>query len=221
MQYPLNQSSWRRAKQDTISAQKTARFMWGGESVLAVAGGTWLAQIAPTGAPTLEIVVRSVIGVLGGLVITILLIFIWNLFRAPYRHLNEAIALLMTKPKPVRLANRQELFIAIHHLQETASETILRHDAMRNRRDIGAPYNEELAAYNAAYMAYFDAEKQLETQTAIAGQSFKKHLTAFQNTIKAYVYMREIPNVPDYSEMIIKLKEAVEEVEADMDAISQ
>ncbi|OGO22297.1 MAG: hypothetical protein A2144_00445 [Chloroflexi bacterium RBG_16_50_9] len=89
-QYPLKQSSWGRAKRDTISAQKTVRFMWGGEGVLAVAGGTWLAQIAPLGATTLEIVGRSVIGGLGGLLTAILIIFAWNLFRAPYKQRNEA-----------------------------------------------------------------------------------------------------------------------------------
>ena len=89
-EYPLNQSSWSRAKQNTISVQKTARFMWGGEGVLAVAGGTWLAQIAPVGASTLEIVLRSVIGGLGGLVIAIVLIWGFNLFLAPYKQRNEA-----------------------------------------------------------------------------------------------------------------------------------
>lgn len=221
MEYPLGQSSWSRAKQDTISAQKTARFMWGGEGVLAVGGGAWLAQIAPLGASTLEIVGRSVIGGLGGLLTAVFLIFVWNLFRAPYKQRNEARILLRAKPKPAPLLNRQELFTAIHHLQDTARETILRHDVMRNRRDIGVEYPQELADYNTAYMAYWEAEKLLETQMSVAGQSFKKPLVAFQNTIKSYVLMREIPNVPDYSEMINKLKEAVLEVEADIEAISQ
>lgn len=92
MEYPPAQSSWGRAKQDTVAAQKTARFMWGGESVLAVAGGTWLAQIAPIGAPTFEIVARSVIGGLGGLFTAAVMIFAWNLFRAPYRQRNEGRA---------------------------------------------------------------------------------------------------------------------------------
>lgn len=90
MDYPRNQSSWGRAYQNTISAQKTARFMWGGEGVLAVAGGTWLAQVAPTGATTVEIVSRSVIGGLGGLLTAIFIIFFWNLFRAPYKQRNDA-----------------------------------------------------------------------------------------------------------------------------------
>ena len=64
--------------------------MWGGEGMLAVAGGTWLAQVAPMGASTTEIVLRSVIGGLGGLIVAVLVIFGWNLFRAPYKQRNEA-----------------------------------------------------------------------------------------------------------------------------------
>jgi len=109
----LTQTAIRRAINDTISAQKSTKFMWGGEGVLAVAGGAWLAQIAPLGASTLEIVARSVIGGLGGLVTAILIIFGWNLFRAPYRQRNEARTLLAERPKPKPLTNRDDLLRAI------------------------------------------------------------------------------------------------------------
>lgn len=94
MEHPLNQSATTRAFKDTIISQKTARFMWGGEGVFAVGGGAWLAQIAPSGASTLEMVSRSVLGGLGGLITTIFIIFAWNLFRAPYRQRNGARKLL-------------------------------------------------------------------------------------------------------------------------------
>lgn len=74
---------FRRALSDTISAQKSVRFMWGGEGVLAVAGGAWLAAYAPIDAPTIEIVARSVFGGLIGLATALLAIFLWNLIRAP------------------------------------------------------------------------------------------------------------------------------------------
>lgn len=64
--------------------------MWGGEGVLAVAGGAWLAKIAPMGASTVEIVLRYVIGGLGGLLTATVIIFLYNLFRAPYKQRNEA-----------------------------------------------------------------------------------------------------------------------------------
>jgi hypothetical protein len=87
--------------------------MWGGEGVLAVAGGAWLVQIAPSGASTLEMVARSVIGGLGGLVTAILIIFGWNLLRAPYRQRNEARILLAVRLKPKPLSNRGDLLRAI------------------------------------------------------------------------------------------------------------
>ena len=102
MEHPINQSSWGRAKQDTITAQTTAWFMWGGEGVLAVAGGAWLAQIAPLGASTLEIVLRSVIGGLGGLCVAVIAIFAWNLSRASYRQRNEAYAEITRLEEAIR-----------------------------------------------------------------------------------------------------------------------
>ena len=66
--------------------------MWVGDGVLAVAGGTLLSVIAPSTAPVIEMVLRAVIGGLGGLVTALLVIFIWNIFRTPYRQRNEARA---------------------------------------------------------------------------------------------------------------------------------
>ena len=97
----------------------------------------------------------------------------------------------------------------------------MRHDVFKNRRDNGVDYQQESADYNTAYMAYWESEKELDTQASIAGEDFKKPIIAFKNTIKLHVLSREFPDVPTYSEMIIKLGEAVQEVESDIDAISQ
>ena len=124
------------------------------------------------------------------------------------------------RAKPI-LPNRQELFTAIHHLSDTARETIWRNDAMRNQRDIGVDYSQELTDYGTAYTRYWEAEKQLDLQTAVAGQPFTKSLTAFKNTIKMQVFSRELPNIPSYSQTLEKLGEIVRELEAEIDAISQ
>lgn len=88
--FTLKQSVFSRAKQETYKAQKTAKFMWGGEGALAVTGGTWLTKIASDSANTLEMIGRAVGGSLSGLLAAILAIFIWNLFTAPYKQRNEA-----------------------------------------------------------------------------------------------------------------------------------
>ena len=114
MEYPLNQSTWRRATKDTITAQRTVRFMWGGEGVLAVAGGTWLTQLAPPYAPTSELVIRAVIGGLGGLVVAVIMIFAFNLFVAPYKQRNEARQLLSEIPSKRKVITKKlsELYIS-------------------------------------------------------------------------------------------------------------
>lgn len=94
---PNKQSALRRAINDTISAQKSVRFMCGGEGVLAVAGGAWLTACVPIDASIIEIVIRSVIGGLIGLVVAIILIFIFNWLLAPYRICKDEKDELNTK----------------------------------------------------------------------------------------------------------------------------
>lgn len=98
--YPLSQSAPKRALNDTVEAQRTARFMWSGEAVLAVAGGTWLVNIASVDASTGEIVIRSVFGGLGGLATAFFVILVWNFFRAPYKQRNQARELVEQQKKP-------------------------------------------------------------------------------------------------------------------------
>lgn len=90
------QSAIRRAFNDTISVQKSARFMWGGEGVLVVAGGAWLQAIAPTTASALEIVVRSVLGGLIGLVTAFLIVLAYNIISTPYKQRNEVLTEFIT-----------------------------------------------------------------------------------------------------------------------------
>ena len=89
-----SQSAPRRALEDTFAAQRTTRFMWGGEGVLAVAGGAWLTALAPSSASVAEQIIRAVIGGMGGLLAAIIVILAWNLAIAPYRQRNEARELI-------------------------------------------------------------------------------------------------------------------------------
>ena len=95
----MQKSVWRRAFRDTCTAQKTVRFMWGGEGVLAAAGGAWLTAITPDNASVAELVLRAVLGGLGGLLVAILIIFSWQLFRAPYKQRNEACRVIQDLQK--------------------------------------------------------------------------------------------------------------------------
>ncbi len=137
-EYPLKQSSWGRARQDTVSSQRTARFMWGGEGVLAVAGGSWLVQIAPSSATTIEIVGRSVISGLGGLITAILIVFAWNVYRAPYKQRDEARANLLEKQKPTPISNIDTLVRAISNFRECAIVEFTHHQ-MRKEHSCKVP----------------------------------------------------------------------------------
>lgn len=92
---PLLQTATSRALNDTRSYSKQrSKFMWGCETSFAAAGGTWSALVAPSSASNIEIVVRTVIGgLVGGVVgfiILAIMIFVWNLYRAPYKQRDEA-----------------------------------------------------------------------------------------------------------------------------------
>ena len=94
MEYPLNQSSWDRAKQDTLSAFHTARF-WLFE-LCTVAGLTVLVlQWTPSVISKDWKIVYQVLTPLGGVFAGLAVVFLISLFIAPYRQRNEGIKKLL------------------------------------------------------------------------------------------------------------------------------
>ncbi len=86
---------------------------------MAVAGGTWLTLIAGTNASVLEKVGRSVGGGIAGLVITLIVIFIWYLFRASYKQRDEA------RKEVKKLTNKSNEFnIEIQSLIKNGAEVL-------------------------------------------------------------------------------------------------
>jgi len=89
--FPVNQSSWRRAFRDTLKAQQSPRFTWGGQAVVATALGAFATAIAKQDAPVAEVVARAVIGGIIGLASTVILIFLLQwVFLVPRKQRNEA-----------------------------------------------------------------------------------------------------------------------------------
>lgn len=93
------ESAPKRAITDTYAAQRTLRFMWAGEGVLAVAGGAWLKAITPDTAPLAEQVGWAVGGGLIGLTKAVIVIFLFHFIRAPYRQRNEARAAIIGRTR--------------------------------------------------------------------------------------------------------------------------
>src|SRR3989304_1241981 len=102
------ESSWRRAWEDTERFRHTAGSFWGleivGASVLGLGGGYAGFLRTPMGTtPTQSFLypaIGGVVGVIIGLMIVFSLIFIWNIFRAPYRQRNEARNMVRQLRKP-------------------------------------------------------------------------------------------------------------------------
>ena len=86
----MAESTWGHAWRKTKEAQRGLPFAWGGEAVLAVAGGTWLTAVASTNATTAELVGRAVGGGLSGLATVVLAILAFHFIRAPYRQRDKA-----------------------------------------------------------------------------------------------------------------------------------
>lgn len=89
-QFAAESSLWRAAR-ITGSAQHSARFMWGGQAVVATAFGAVATAMADTNTSTGEIAVRAVVGGLIGLLAAIAVVFVFNWwFWAPRKQRNEA-----------------------------------------------------------------------------------------------------------------------------------
>jgi len=149
--------------------------MWVGESVLAVAGVAWLSTIAPTGASTQEIVVRSVIGGLIGLAVAFLLFLAVNLMLAPYKQRNEARALLLAKPKPIPLQNRNELRGAIASIENATIQLVNQQDAL-DKATVQNSYvvdTDVIARRDEAYVTWDKAMNELRRQYLIAGDKYE------------------------------------------------
>lgn len=159
----------------------------------------------------------------GLFVFAMLCVWIGATVSAPIKQRNQARTLLLSKLTPIPLTNRHELISAIHRLKEAARETIWRNDILKTKHEArnASDYEQALGDYSTAYETYDEAEKQLECEISVAGEAFRRPITSFQNTFKLYVLSREISNPSEYTEILAKLSDAVNEVVREIEAISQ
>lgn len=102
------ESVWRRAWRDTERFRHTAGSFWGleivGASVLGLGGGYFGFLLTPMNAtPTQSFLypaIGGVVGVIVGLAIVFLGIYMWNLISAPYGQRDEARALVKQQGTP-------------------------------------------------------------------------------------------------------------------------
>jgi len=190
--YPTNQSAFGRAISDTVMSQRSAKFMWGGEGVLAVAGGAWLVQIAPIGVTTAEIIIRSIVGGLGGLVTAFVIVLAWNLLRAPYKQRNEARAALSQRPKPIPLPNRNELLRAISEVKQTSGRVLMEQEQMDKWQ---ATHPDNVPGFvieraTNAITEYGQAMSNLYSEKMVAGNPFESILNDLDGYISTQVWIK-------------------------------
>ena len=85
--------AWKRAWKDSVAAQRSARFMWGGEVVVAASFGAGAVALGGIHATVFEQMVRVALGGVTGLLTAFILTFVFQLLvRAPYKQRDEARA---------------------------------------------------------------------------------------------------------------------------------
>ena len=97
----LKESVWRRAWKDTDNFRSSAKFFWiaevMGAAVAGVIGGMVGAWFIPESSTEFQQyfypAAGAAAGVVSGFVVVFALIFVWHLFRAPYRQRDDAIEL--------------------------------------------------------------------------------------------------------------------------------
>jgi hypothetical protein len=227
----LKESKWARACKETEKFRKDSPYWyWGVEVVGAVLFAGIGLLLAPDQPTEWQSVLYPGIGLIAGFIIIALVVFGWNLFRTPYRQLNEAWALLEIKPKPAQLSNRKELISAIHQLKETAGEVILTSLALRHMDSLGKePPLSFVTNFSTAFGKYQEAQKELECQELITAEIFHDPINIFRTEIDSCVQTPAPPEKATNSDAVnvnteentSKLYDALNKVVSKINEISQ
>lgn len=191
-EYPLTQSTWGRAKQDTQSVFHTIRF-WVVEMISApiVALGMYLAipNSASTAIKTLVPIAAFSIWMLAVLVG----VFLLSLAVAPYRQRNQARTLLQAKPKPIPISNRDELLRAISDVQMASGKFLMAQEQLDDLQ-ARSPKTVPIDAINTksgAHTEYEQAMNKLEAEKMVAGKPFESLLSDLIVYISTQIWMKE------------------------------
>ena len=139
-------------------------------------------------------------------------IFLFNLFRAPYKQRNEALALLQKQPMVPPLTNRTALLEAIAELKSSAL------NFMNYRVGQATP------AFFEANRRYIRSIDELEAQKLVAGNAYKSPINDLVILVMLPMLMKlqesGINNITDKVKMDIKLQQQVDYAIRKIDEIS-
>jgi len=184
----MEESSWARAGKDTDNF-RSKRLWFLGVEVLgsgAIAGlASWMLWDKSTLKGWQVGLVTFLVFTIGLLVIYGL-IYLWNLFRAPYHQRNEARELVVGKPE-IPLSNRKSLIRAIATVKDKAIEVKMSRDRCNLKEKQHEDSRSEWITLTNTHLAYHDATKVLETERLIAGDPYKGIILGLLSFINYHV----------------------------------
>lgn len=227
MEINPKESSWSKAVKDTESFRQNNRWWFRTVDVLgsgAIAGLTaWMLWDRSTlkswqvGIITFSVFVVGIFFIYG-------LIYLWNLFRAPYRQRNEVLALLFTKPKPLFLTNRDMLLRAI---AEAEMATIEVADNIENLKlqEKGNVIFQDAETWDKLLRIrgrFKNACEALEKEILVAGKSYEPILKPLYLFMQSSAILNASPVPSDKNLMTFKynLEQLVTETRNKIDEFS-
>lgn len=210
MEYPPNQSSWRRGWNDTKTAWTSWQFLVFDVVVAGIVGGYF--------------------GWYWGLIlVTFSLLGVWfgATTLAPYKQRNEARILLMAKPKSVFLPNRDMLLRTIAEARMATIEWMENIEALKQQEEGKGNYiyfNEEIPIkLNKIRERFRYACEALEKEILVAGSDYETILKQLYMFMQASAILNASP-VPNQGSLLTykyKLEELVTATRNKIDEISQ
>lgn len=229
-EYPLNQSSWGRARQETVSVFHTIKF-WVVEMISAplVAAGMYFA--IPSSASTL---IKSIVPIAAfsiWMLAVLVGVFLLSLVVAPYKQRDQARTMLRAKAKPIPLQNREGLIRAIGAFQQVAVEVAAHQFNLNDykKRNPNRVNTSMMAVLSQSIHRLNNCRQGLDREVLVAGKIFRQlvlELTSFVDTqmmVRQGGVVRiggEKPILLNYNEFRARLGEIVDETVRHINEVS-
>ncbi|MGD0795729.1 MAG: hypothetical protein ABR958_09155 [Dehalococcoidales bacterium] len=186
MEIPFSETAWRRANKDTISAFHTLRF-WIFD-VLAIAIFTLIVLFwTPSWVSNEWKIIYQVLVPVFIAVIGLVALYLVSLVKAPYKQRNEIRALLMKKPQPRPLQDRDKIIRLLFDIEKLALELIghkrrLAELCEHNPNDINRQ-KQLFQIIQKCEAEYATTVKAVEREIRVAGEDYAPAINSLLNVM--------------------------------------
>lgn len=176
-QYPLNESLWRRGWNDTKAIWTGWKFY-----VFDAVGAGLIAERFGFGWYWGSVV--AILGMVGA--------WICATIKAPVKQRDEARALLVAKPKPVALRNRDELIRAIAEVRESTGKLLQAQEQLDDleARSPNIVNTKAMVARDKACTEYNQAMDKFHAEILVAGEHYENLLHDLSGYISTQVWVK-------------------------------